>query len=221
MKYTFNSIINEKIIICQPKDGYRFAEDSVLLAEFISTSLNSFIVDVGSGSGVISAILAVEYEYSNITAVEYQKEMFDCLVQTIDKCGVGDKVKALHSGIESFKPENRIDLIVCNPPYRNIANGRTSKNMVDKTAKFNDTLNLDILFKFSKSYLKDKGSVCISYPAKMLAEIFEKAFKYKLEPKRMKIVQPAENSGAKIILMELKNNAGREMTIEPVLIQEK
>ena len=50
---TCDTLFNGKLIIYQPKKGYRFAIDAVLLAGLTRVRPSDRIVDLGTGCGVI------------------------------------------------------------------------------------------------------------------------------------------------------------------------
>ena len=75
--------INGKKII-QNTDYFCFGIDSVLLANFVeSNSSKNNIVDLCSGSGVISVIVSQKKKCNKIYALELQNEMYDLLDRNI------------------------------------------------------------------------------------------------------------------------------------------
>ena len=64
MKTSLDKFLGGKIKIFQPLKGYRGGIDAVLLASFVNVYKNSKILDLGSGTGLISFCLA--YRCSNI-----------------------------------------------------------------------------------------------------------------------------------------------------------
>ena len=62
--FTDDRILNGKILLRQPKKGYRVAIDPIILASFIEPTDNQEILDVGCGVGTISLILKrKKYQY--------------------------------------------------------------------------------------------------------------------------------------------------------------
>ena len=51
-----------------------------------------------------------------------------------------------------------------------------------------------------------------------LAQIFAVLYKYKLEPKRMRLIQPFADKEPNMVLIEARKNAKRRLTIEPPLV---
>ena len=64
--YTSDYLLDKKVKIFQPVDGYRASTDAVLLAAFAASLKNGKILDVGSGTGAVSLCLAKRFENNNV-----------------------------------------------------------------------------------------------------------------------------------------------------------
>ena len=58
--------------IIQPRDGYRFSLDPLLLCDFAAIRAGEEAVDLGAGCGIIPLILAREAQGSRLVGVESQ-----------------------------------------------------------------------------------------------------------------------------------------------------
>lgn len=213
-QFTIDHIITKDIRICQPKSGFRFTTDSLLLAGFVQNKPYHNVIEIGAGSGIISVLLAHFYKVKKIFAIEIDDTMFEALCHTISINKLEEKIIPVKVDIKDFKPNEVIDMIVSNPPYRKSETGYTCKNRSKNSARFSEHLEVKDIFNFSKSYLKTKGHLYISYIADRTSELFE-AGKYGLEPKRLRYLHPDLNKKARLIFMEYRKGSGIEMTIEP------
>ena len=74
--FTVDKILRGKISIIQLKKGFRYGFDAVFLAAFVNGYLKKLkkkkisLVDVGSGGGTISLIIAYQNDNINITGIE-------------------------------------------------------------------------------------------------------------------------------------------------------
>ncbi|ADD67669.1 methyltransferase small [Denitrovibrio acetiphilus DSM 12809] len=218
MVNTNDSIVDKNLVICQPAKGFRFAVDAVYLAWFVKFEKQASLIDIGSGSGVVSALLAFKKGFSDVCAVEYQKRMFSCLKTTVEQNKL-EVVTPVNADIRTYKPDREFNIAVCNPPYRHPDTGRVPEDETELNARFTTTLCAEDVFRFCRSYLKNSGSLYLSYDADMTADLFEAGFKYGFEPKRLRSVCPDLYVKPKIVLMEFRKNAGREMSFEPPLYQ--
>lgn len=217
MKHTYNHIVREDIIICQPEDGFRFSGDALMLADFVRPSRKRTI-DIGSGSGVISALLAKVKGFTSIDALELQENMYSCLTETIRVNQLEDIVKPILGDLREYRPDFHYDVAVCNPPYRKESSGKIPLTLTERTARFNNTMALSDLFGFCKSFLKSGGSLFICIDSDLLSDVFATAKENRLEPKRMRLVHPDAYTVARLALVEFRRDGKAELIIEPPLI---
>lgn len=220
MEYTYNSMIFEDLKICQFKTGgFRFGCDSVILAYFTKAKQKSLIADVGSGSGIIASLIAKIYK-SNVEAIELQKEMYECLLQTINLSNLEEKIKPLNADIRKIPKGTLYDGIVCNPPYRNEGTGKTAKDNIANIARFSITMTMEDLAQFAKRNLKHGGRLYFSYDADMLSDALYICKSNNLEPKRLMFLHKDIESKAKLVFVECSLGGKSEITIEPPLFQQ-
>jgi tRNA1Val (adenine37-N6)-methyltransferase len=217
MKTTYNHIVRKDIIICQPEDGFRFGGDALMLADFVRPSRKRTI-DIGSGSGVISALLAKVKGFVSIDAIELQENMFACLSETVRVNNLEGIVKPILCDMRDYRPDFHYDVAVCNPPYRKESTGKIPPTLTERTARFNETMSLENLFGFCRSFLKSGGSLFICIDSDLLTDVFDTARKNRIEPKRMRLVHPDVNTCARTALIEFRRDGKPELLIEPPLI---
>ena len=74
-EFVLEQLNQEGLVILQPKTGYRFSLDAVLLARFPALKKGYKIVDLGTGSGVIPLLLSTREENLFIQGVELQPRL--------------------------------------------------------------------------------------------------------------------------------------------------
>src|SRR5438445_11149457 len=72
---TQDAILGGAITIVQPKNGYRFSIDSILLARFATARAGDRVLELGAGCGVIGLLVAAVAHPREIIAIEIQPEM--------------------------------------------------------------------------------------------------------------------------------------------------
>ena len=100
---TTDTFFNGNISVKQSKNGYRFSIDAVLLAGHIKTNSGDRILDIGTGSGIISLILAYRNPQINIYGVEIQKSLADIAALNVKDNKIEDRVKILCADIKILK----------------------------------------------------------------------------------------------------------------------
>jgi len=218
MEISFDTILEEKFCIVQPKHGFRFSSDPVYLSWFIRFRKNAQVVDIGSGSGIISVLLAGKKGFENIDAVELQPEMYDCLCKTVRESGMENVINTIQSDIKMYAPEKQYDIAVCNPPYKDPSTGRLSVIQTELNARFTTTMHVRDVFSFCRSRLKNSGSLYLCYDADLIADLFECGLEYGFEPKRLMPVCGDTGMRPKTVLMEFVKNSGRGLVFEPPLL---
>src|SRR5579862_1110774 len=70
-----DAILGGLVRVFQPRNGYRFSLDSILLARFTSLRPRDRMLELGAGCGVISLAIAKLYRPGEIIALEIQREL--------------------------------------------------------------------------------------------------------------------------------------------------
>jgi len=198
--------------IIQSKNGYRFSLDAYLLAAFAEEKPGTRVLDIGSGSGVISVLLAA-IKGLCVTGVEVQEDMVEMSLRSIHLAGLDDRIEIVRSDIKEYD-QHRFDAIVTNPPYRPLATGRINPEKNKALARHEILLDLDTLMKRSYELLGPSGRFYIVYPSRRLPDLVTSMRFYKIEPKRMIFVYSDMNSGPEICLVSGVKDGGQELRIE-------
>ena len=171
--------INGKKII-QNTDYFCFGIDSVLLANFVeSNSGKNNIVDLCSGSGVISVIVSQKKKCNKIYAVELQNEMYDLLDRNVKINSLEEKIIPLKGDVKSFSMNEKVDIVVSNPPYKEVGTGVENTNSVKYIARHEKECTLEDIFKCSSKLLKQKGKLYLVHKPHRISDLISEARKYK------------------------------------------
>ena len=85
--------------------------NQLMCAEDISNAL-----DVGSGTGLLSVMLAQESKI-HIDAVELDEQSFDQTKSNFSSSGWSDRLQAFHNNVFDFQTQKKYDLLISNPPF--------------------------------------------------------------------------------------------------------
>jgi len=215
MEVTLDSI--RDIRLYQPRQGYRFSVDSLLLFSFVRLREVIRIADLGAGSGVIGLLLAKKYPNSSVTLIELQSELYELAKKNIVLNNLQERVIALMADIReisNFK-NKRFDLVVSNPPFRKPLTGLMSGEMQRAIARHEITLRLEELIKASSELLKYHGRLCLIHLPERLSELIEICRANGLEPKRLRFVHSKPSVEAKMLLIEAVKQGRAGLRIEP------
>lgn len=221
--------INDLKII-QNKEYFCFGTDSVLLANFVkSENSNNVILDLCSGSGVIPIILSAKKKYKKIFGVELQNEMYDLFYRNIKINNLEDSIISINENVKDIKDirkkitsimeKDKIDIITCNPPYKEIGTGLTTNHDVKTIAKCEVMCNLEDIFITSSKLLGKGGKLYLVHKPERLSDLIYFGRKYNLEAKEIRFVYPKINKKPSIVLISYRKDGGNETKVLEPLIE--
>jgi tRNA1Val (adenine37-N6)-methyltransferase len=162
----------KKFSIKQDKCAMKVGTDAVLLGAWIISNGSKNILDIGTGTGVISLMLA-QKSSANILAVEIDKQSTEQAKLNVSQSNYFSQIQVENVSIQDLaqKSEKKFDLIVTNPPYfidsyKSIESNRT-------IARHSDSLPFDELIDSVIKLFDVKGKFCLILP-KNEAGIFRK-----------------------------------------------
>src|SRR5690554_6466813 len=107
--------------IYQHKDKYCFTSDAVILANFARVKKNEVFAELGSGSCIISILLAGKYNASLVHAVEIQEYLAKMSQLSVDLNNLGHKIKVHNIPMQTaYKVlgKHTTDAVICIRPIR-------------------------------------------------------------------------------------------------------
>lgn len=211
--------------IIQNTDGFCFGIDAVLLSDFAKDIRNkSKVLDLGTGTGILSILLSAKTNLEKIIGVEIQKDVANMAKRSIELNKLEEKIEILNEDIKQLEnkfEKNTFDVIVTNPPYKKANTGKVNEVKNKYIARHEITAKLEDFIKITFSLLKDKGSFYMVHRPERLAEIIYLLKKYKLEPKKIRFVHSTNNKEPKLVLIKAVKNAKEFLKIErPLIIYE-
>ena len=218
----------EGLKIIQDTDGFCFGIDSVLLTDFArDVKKNSKIMDLGTGTGILSILLSKKVNPKKIYGIEIQKEVAEMAKRSVQLNSLEDIIEIINTDIkdiDKLKKDNKdlenntFDVIVTNPPYKKLGTGIKNKNEKQIISRYETTTTLDEWLKISSKLLKNNGQFYIVYRTDRLTELITNMKKYNLEIKKMRFVYSNINEQSILVLVKAVKGAGTFLKIEKPLI---
>lgn len=204
--------------IIQNINGFCFGMDSVLLSDFAKNiKKDSIVLDLGTGTGIISILLCGKTELKKIVGVEVQEEVAEMAKRSSKLNNLEDRFEVINENITNLNniyDKQSIDVIVTNPPYKKKETGILNENEKKVLSRHEITADLEDFIKVSKDLLKDKGEFYMVHRPERLVDILSLMRKYKIEPKNLRFVHPNKNKEANLILIKGIKNAKPFLKIE-------
>lgn len=208
--------------IVQDKDGFCFGIDSVLLSDFAKEiHSNSVVLDLGTGNGILGILLCGKTSLSKIYGIEVQKDMANIAQKSIALNHLNDRFEIINDNIKnlnSYFKNDSFDAIISNPPYKKDNSGLKNESQKKLIARHEITANLEDFISVSSKLLKSNCSLYMVHRPERLADLFYLLKKYKLEPKKLRLVQSFNNTKPKFFLIKATKNANSFLNIEQPLI---
>jgi tRNA1Val (adenine37-N6)-methyltransferase len=218
---TRDTILDGSITLIQPRHGYRFSVEAILLGRFARASTRDRVLELGAGCGVVSIMIAALHRPREVVALEIQPQLVEMIARNAEINGLesmhavcADLRQKKMKGVESAS----FDLVVANPPYRAVAAGRENPDRGRRVARGESAALLADFVAAARRYARTGGRVAFVFTARRSAELISAMRSKQLEPKRIRWVHPQIARPASVILIEARVGGGIEVAIEPPLI---
>lgn len=206
----------------QPRHGYRYSLDALLLALFCGgVKPGGSIIDLGAGCGVISLVLARFNPDASVIAIEKNADMAALVEKNIQHNDLTGRVSVQAEDILHLRktyPVSTFDLIVSNPPYRIPKNGRISPHAGRDAARHETTAGLADFLAVAKYLVKPSGRICFIHLPSRLTEFMALAVQMKLTVLRLRMIHSNAESPATMFMVELAKGRRTAPVVEPPLL---
>jgi tRNA1Val (adenine37-N6)-methyltransferase len=205
----------------QPKHGYRFSIDAVLLAVLARPRTGDLVIDLGTGCGVVALLMARRDETLTIYGVELQAELAQLARQNVVSNQLQGRVHILEHDIKTLEAKRfprPADLIVANPPYYRLASGRLNPNDQRAIARHELRLTLVQLLGATRSLLRTGGRLVCIYACERLADLLLGMRQMGIEPKQLRLVHGKATDDARLCLVEGVQQGRPGMKVGPPLV---
>lgn len=210
---------NGKVLISQPRIGYRASVDSCLLTYFISLSSSkrtSKCIELGTGTGLLGIGLLMSGCVKEVVGVEIQKELFDLALQNIRENSLESSMSVFHMDIRDKTLPGMLgnpNIVVMNPPFWKATGGKASHDVQRQIACHETCGELGDWICVSSKMLKKKGRLFLVYPVRRLERLFKVLAQYQFSPQKICFVHPFRNSKAEMVLLEARQGNKENLEI--------
>ncbi len=211
--------------LIQNPELFCFGMDAVLLANYAKAVAGDTVVDLCTGNGVIPILMSAKTNAAKLIGVEIQKESAELADRSVRLNDLSGKVEILNEDIRRFNeffPKGSVDVVTCNPPYMIEDHGLRNDADAKTIARHEIMCTLEDVIGTASAILKTGGMFYMVHRPFRLTEIMVTLQKYKLEPKKMRLVYPYVDKEPTMVLIEAKRDAKPRITVEkPFIIYER
>lgn len=191
--------------IIQKDKAFRFGLDAVLLANFADVKKDNSVIDLGTGTGIISILLAGKSEAKSIVGLEIQEEIAEMATRSLKMNCLEDRVKIvcgdIKESVELFGASS-FDVVVSNPPYMNQGGGIINTSDTKAIARHEILCSLEDVIKSASKLLVPGGQFAMVHRPDRLVDIIWLMRHFSIEPKYIRFIHPSPYKKANLILIK-------------------
>ncbi len=191
----------KQFTIYQDRCAMKVGTDGVLLGAWADVSSAHSILDIGTGTGLISIMLAQRC-MAEITAIEIDEEAAQQATENIAASKWKDRITVVNRALQEFSIDASFDHIVSNPPYFNQA--LKSPEQKRTTARHTESLSYHDLLAGVNHYLQEDGIFSIILPFSEKDRFYQLAEAEQLYPCRETIIYSTPDSQPKRFMAEFQ-----------------
>jgi tRNA1Val (adenine37-N6)-methyltransferase len=190
----------KQFTIIQEKSAFKVGTDGVLLGASAETDGAVNILDIGSGTGLISLMLAQRCN-AEITAIEPDYESFLQTCENVTRSPWHERIKVLHTTFQNLGPDpGPFDMIVTNPPFFN--NSLKNPDLRKSGARHNESLSTEEILKGAKTFLKENGNLQLILPYVEGNIFIAEAHKYGLYCNKIIKIKPEPSADIRRLILK-------------------
>ncbi len=183
-----------------PAGAFPLSTDSILLSDFAKLPPNARVLDLGSGCGTLGTLLCAKDTACHVTGIELDEYAHNAALENIRRNDLCARMESICGDLRTFPFTGSFDCCISNPPY--YTGGPASH--ATPLARRNDFCSLEELCAVTGKMLKFGGDFFLVHKPERLAEICALVAKYKMQPKRLRLIRHREDGDVSLILLSCR-----------------
>lgn len=213
--------VNENIRLIQKKDGLTFGTDAFLLASFIRPKRTGRAAELGSGTGIISFLLASREKFSSIDAFEVQSDFCELAERNARLNSLDSKVRFFCRDVRELRPSEygEYDVVLSNPPYMKTDSGKRNASDYKYIARHEVCGGIDDFCAAAYRLLKHGGKFYAVWRPDRLCDLICAMRNSKLEPKLITpVCADAKSEPSMVLVCAAKGGASGMRLTAPLCL---
>ena len=200
--------------------GMKICSDSVTFGAwfFPPYSTAKSVIDIGTGSGLLSLIAAQFLPEASIIGLDIDEGAVSAASLNFKMSPWAERLKVEHTDFSKFTPSQAPQLIICNPPF--FTNGALASDKVRASARHEDSLTIPRLMHYANSLLTPTGHLGVILPSDRTDDTIFHAELAGMKLRRMCEIIPKNGKAPIRTLFDFSRNDGPSVT-ETLFIRDK
>lgn len=185
--------------INQSRSALKVGTDAMVFGTLISCENKLFGLDIGTGTGVLSLMVAQKNPNIQIDAIELDSESAKDCYENFNQCRWKQRLNLIEADFLTLRStEKKYDLIFSNPPYFENSQENTRENKT--LARHTKSLPFHLLFEKVATLLDKNGSFWIVLPFTTKEGILTLAESFDLFLEEEWVIEGKPNQAVRIVL---------------------
>ena len=212
---TRDDFLGGRVRLWQDETGLRATSDSVLVAAAVPAKSGDFVLDVGTGNGVIALCLNARVQGLNLTGLDCQADLLALAEKNAKENGCDFQgVLADLNNRPSPLHGRQFHHVVTNPPFYDESNRRKNKQVAKA---YHQETDLAVWLGFCLRHVRAKGTLTVIHRPEALPEIL-KTLSQKLGGIEVIPVLSRAGDPAKRVIVRGWMNSRKSLSILPPIV---
>lgn len=221
---THDAFLGERVIVSQPKKGFRAGIDSVLLAAAVDVKAQT-ILELGAGGGAVACCVLAQLPEASMHLVERNQQALSLLKHNIARNKIEHRTTILDLDINATGrdkkaaglPENHFDCAIANPPFYLSEAGTLANKTAKAASNHMPAGDFDNWVKAAATSLKASGGIIFIMPASRLDDVLV-SFGKRFGAIEVLPILPRAGADAHRILVRAKKGSKQPLSIKAPLV---
>ncbi len=212
--------VNDGLSLISYREGLSLGTDTLLLASYIKGNKNQRLAELGTGTGILSMLLASRHKAREIVAAEVQEKYASLAERNVADNHLSHCITVRHTDIREWGKGAEIgsfDAVCTNPPYFRMEEGERNKSDDNYIARHEVYGGISDFCLAAGRLLRYGGVFYTVYPARRLCDLITALREALLEPKRMTFVHPSPVEAPSLVLLSAVSHGRPELKISAPL----
>lgn len=216
--------------LAQPRNGFRFGADTLLLAAYAAAHLKPGKplsgLDLGTGCGAASlGLLLLRPELDlRLTGIDTGPEMLACAARNASALELCARFNPVLADVQDYHaPACKahgpcLDFVLANPPFRSPGTGRSCPDSTKNSARFEGCGGFAAFARCAAANLRRGGQFFLVHLAERLPELLCTLKDAGLNARRLLPIQGRAEAAPKLVLLLAVRGGGAGLALAPPLI---